>query len=198
MRLQVTKSVPASTYTKVITESHEVPVKTTVVVSQPPVTQTSVYTALTTVCSSTTITHQASTYIVSSATTLTLPCPGGCTVTKEIPSEPKTTVQTVSVPAQPTTTLVTKPVEPKTSVETHPVAPVPSTYVETHPVAPVPSTYVAPPPSTVAPSGTAPVYSSRTSSVASATTSGPVIYTGAASHQTAGAIMAVAAAAFFL
>ncbi|WPB07369.1 uncharacterized protein RHO25_012030 [Cercospora beticola] len=119
------------------------PHPTTVTETQPPKYTTKVETQLTTYCPEpTTITVSKSTYTVTSATTLTIPCEHGCTVTKEIPQPPKTYVTTVSKPQQPTT--VTHPAPP---AETHPAPPAethPAPPAETHPAPPA-ETHPAPP-----------------------------------------------------
>ncbi|KAF7197416.1 Vacuole-localized protein 4 [Pseudocercospora fuligena] len=197
----------------------------TVTVSKPPVYTTETKTALTTYCPQpTTITHQQSTYTVTKPTTLTLPCQGGCVVTKTVPvSAPSATP---SCPAPGSTDkngryscnpahaypagqtcqmvdgcyyLVTPPTSsvPIQQPSTY-VAPPPSSKpVESQPPA-QPTTYAAPPPSGPA---VPPVYPSQSTIVSqpSATMPGAsstslTPYTGAAAPLKTGAPLMAAVA----
>ncbi|KAI5364118.1 hypothetical protein Slin15195_G097760 [Septoria linicola] len=133
--------------------------------------RTSTVSAITTYCpSSTVITHEQKTYTVTSATTLTLPCPGGCVVTTPV-APPKT----------PETHPATQPKVPATTPVAPPKAP------ETHPAQPPATTPVVYKPTTMAPVPSVPASRNGTQTHSVAT------YTGAAAQQTAGAILAVAA-----
>ena len=66
-----------------------------------PVYRTTTVSAITTYCPQpTTFVHSASTYVVTKATTLTVPCPGGCVVTSvESKTVPATTAPATTAPA---------------------------------------------------------------------------------------------------
>ncbi|KXT02344.1 hypothetical protein AC578_166 [Pseudocercospora eumusae] len=199
----------------------------TVTVSKPPVYTTEVKTAITTYCPQpTTITHQQTTYTVTKATTLTLPCQGGCVVTKTVP---------VSAPSATPSCPVAGSTDKNGRYSCSPAHAYPAGqtcqlvdgcyYLVTPPTSSVPvqqpSTYVAPPPSSQpvqsqpvqsqppSPTGPAvpPVYSTKSTIVsqpsatmpgASSTSLTP--YTGAAAPLKTGAplMAAVAMGALFL